>query len=366
MANLDKIKINANNLIDYIDGCSNYSSTVPMEVYAAFSIPVPSDTGKQSLASILFWSAFELIGDCEFPGASVVSWILGGLVNYYGQDGQTPDNLNKQFAEIIQRFSETMLQMRRDLAAIYDDPAKHLDDVYQIPFGDKRTFQVSELENYDVPDKNNNTDLIDMFRRSFRKSISKDLMPDRYKIAVAYQKVVERPDPFEPELYVCSVNPEDSDTSCSNNRSNCPIEWKCDDPSTHNIVVTAPGSNNNGYNDFSSDFIVVSNKGIDGSADSFYTTLLEMVKSYGSGSFYNNMITPDGNISYNRYWLVNYRGCDLAATCGSIGGWQVSPEAFNKWLFIDDGGKNIINADGVATRAEVFKDWGLDGHKGVN
>ena len=73
MVNIEKIKRNANNLIDYLDGCNNYSSNTPMEVYTAFSIPVPADDGTQSLASILFWSAFELIGDCEFPGASVVS-----------------------------------------------------------------------------------------------------------------------------------------------------------------------------------------------------------------------------------------------------------------------------------------------------
>ena len=150
MANLKKIKENANNLIDYIDDCSNYSNSVPTEVYDAFSIPIPSDDGNQSLASILFWSAFDLIGSCEFAGAGVISWMLGGLVNYYSQDGKTPDDLNKQFAQIIERFSKTMLQMRKDMAAIYDDPEKHLNDVYKIPFGDKNTFTVSELENYQV------------------------------------------------------------------------------------------------------------------------------------------------------------------------------------------------------------------------
>ena len=370
MADLEKIKKNANNIIDYIDGCTNYSNTVPMEVYFAFSIPVPADDGKQSLASILFWSAFDLIGDCEFPGASVVSWMLGGLVDYYSQDGKTPDNLNKQFAQITERFAETMLQMRRDMSAIYDNPEKHLNDVYTIPFGDKKTFTVSELENYTIPDKNNNTDLIDVFRKSFRKVICKQIMPDHYKIAVVYNKEVERPDPFEPEVYLCSLNPEDDETSCANDGSNCPYVWVTHNSSmneSHYILMTAPGSNNNHYNNDSTDMIEFGNRGVDNSAESFYVTLTEMVKEYGSGSFYSNSVNEAGNIEYYCYWLVNYRDCDnISLKKQSNGGWQVSPESFNKWLFIDDGGKHIINDNGVATRSEVFKEWGLDGSKGVH
>ena len=367
MVNIEKIKRNANNLIDYLDGCNNYSSNTPMEVYTAFSIPVPADDGTQSLASILFWSAFELIGDCEFPGASVVSWMLGGLVNYYSQDGKTPDDLNKQFAVIIQRFNETMLQMRRDMCAIHDDPEKHLNDSYDLPFGDKKTFVVSELSDYDVPDKDHNTDLIDMFRKSFRKTITKQLMSSKYKIAVVYTKTVERPDPFEPEVYLCSASPEDDDTSCDRNGSNCASVWDANDANTQHIIVTAPGSNNNGYDDFSTEMIQVDNKGKDGSVASFYTTLESMVKDYGSGSFYHSKVVSDTKVEYYRYWLVNYRGCDYVSTrFKSIGGWQVSPEAFNKWLFIDDGGRQTLNADGVVTREEVFKEWGLDGSKGVH
>lgn len=371
MADLEKIKRNANNLIDYIDGCNNYSNSVPMEVYNAFLIPVPSDDGKQGLASILFWSAFELIGNCEFPGAGVVSWMLGGLVDYYSQDGKTPDNLNQQFAQIIQRFSETMLQMRRDMSAIYDNPEKHLNDVYTIPFGDKKTFTVSELENYSIPDKNNNTDLIDMFRKAFRKVITKQIMPNHYQIAVIYNKTTERPDPFEPEVWLCSQNPEDDNTSCEHDGSNCPYVWN-----THNngltgtniILVTAPGSNNNHYNDCSTDMIEFANCGSDISENSFYLTLFEMVKKYGSGSFYSNRINDGGNVEYYCYWLVNYRDCDriYSKIQSNDDGWQVAPEAFTKWLFIDDGGKHTVNADGVAIRSEVFKQWGLDGSKGVH
>ena len=92
-----------------------------------------------------------------------------------------------------------------------------------------------------------------------------------------------------------------------------------------------------------------------------------LFRSYGSGSFYSSKVVSDTKVEYYRYWLVNYRGCDYVSTrFKSIGGWQVSPEAFNKWLFIDDGGRQTLNADGVVTREEVFKEWGLDGSKGVH
>ncbi len=366
--NIQKIKNNALKLIKFVDDSTNYSNTVPMEVYDAFSIPIPSDDGKQSLASILFWSSFELLGETDIPGANIISWFLGGLVDYYSQDGKTPPDLNQEFINIIDRFTNTMLQLRKDLGEIYENTEKHLNDTYTIPFGDKKTIKVSELEFYDIPNEpdSNFTDLIDHFRKYFRKSITKDLMPKYYKIATVYLKIIERPDPFEPEYYICSENPEDDSSSCQNSKSNCPYTWDINQNDNY-IIVTAPGSNNNHYNNNSTDMIQFKNTGVDNSVESFYRTLNSMVKEYGSGSFYSSKINDIGNVEYYCYWLVNYCDCDdISSKKSNGGGWQVAPEAFTKWLFIDDGGKEVLFPDAVTHRKEVFIDWKLDGSKGVH
>ncbi len=363
MADIKKIKANADLLITYIDKCTSYSSTVPMEVYDAFSIPVPSDDGTQSLASILFWSAYELLGETEIPGAGIISWILGGLVDYYSQDGKVPPDLNQKFINIIDRYTNTMLQLRRDLGNIYEEPEAHLNDTYTIPFGTKKTIKVSELADYDIPQSEDPhfTDLIDAFRKCFRRSVTKEIMPQYYQIATVFVKTIERPDPFEPERYLCSESPEDDNSSCSNSKSNCPLTW---DIENSYILVTAPGSNNNGYNNNSTDMIYFNNVGTDQSVDSFYETLNAMVKTYGSGCYYSSKVI-DNTVQYYCYWLVNYRGCDDITAPNRNGGWQVAPEAFTKWLFIDDGGRETLSLDAVAYREDVFKNWNLDGYKGV-
>lgn len=362
MADLQRIKDNASRLIDFLDACSNYSSSVPLEVYTAMSIPTPKDDGKQSLASILFWSSFELIGSTEFKGAGIISWFLGGLVNFYGQDDSTPPDLNKVFNTVIERYATTMIQMRKDLGEIWKDPSFHLDDTYKVPFGDKGYVSVSDLGRYDVPDRRDPdcTDMVEVFRRALRRTITSQVMPQKYKIACVYDRYIERPDPFEPEVQLCSVNPEDSDSGCSGNKANCPVEWHGD-----SVRISAPGSHNNNQS-YNQDF---PNQGSGDSLDSLRKTISSIIQQYGGGSFYSSGVVG-GRANYYQYWLISCDCgdayyCDDSASLGDCSGWQVAPKDFTDWLFSDDGCGKVVAADGVATRADVFTKFGLTGSKGV-
>lgn len=57
-----------------------------------------------------------------------------------------------------------------------------------------------------------------------------------------------------------------------------------------------------------------------------------------------------------------YSGYEIkhAVLMDSAGGY--APSSLGSWLFIDDGTGKVINKNGIATRADVYKNWGL--HKG--
>lgn len=368
MANLEKIKETASRLIDLLDGCSDYSSQVPLEVYTAFSIKTPEDDGSQSLASILFWSSFELIGATDLPGSSIASWFLGGLVDYYSQDGKTPPDLNKKFLSIIERYSETMLQLRRDLGEIMVNPEAHLNDTYKVPFGKKGSVSVAELGDHTVPERRDPdaTTMMDVFRKAFRRNIASQLMPDFYRVLVTYYHEIDRPDPFEPEYQLCSESPEDPESACGRHGSNCPREWNLDPSATNTIQITAPGYRNNNQS-YSFNF---ANVGQNNSIESFKKTVAAAVKQFAGGCLFSSRL--DGSkILYTPYWLVSKDCgndcfyCEESDPPNSSQGWQVAQKSFTNWLFSDDGVGGKIIDDGVATRADVFMNWGMDGSKGV-
>lgn len=368
MANIEKIKETASRLIDLLDGCADYSSQVPLEVYTAFSIKTPEDDGSQSLASILFWSSFELIGATELPGSSIASWFLGGLVDYYSQDGKTPPDLNKKFLSIIERYSETMLQLRRDLGEIMVNPEAHLNDTYKVPFGNKGAVSVAELGDHTVPERRdpNATTMMDVFRKAFRRNIASQLMPDFYRVLVTYYHEIDRPDPFEPEYQLCSESPEDPESACGRHGSNCPNSWNLDHDANNSIILTVPGYHNNNQ----SYDLRFNNTSVDNSVESFKHTVNSAVKNLAGGCYFSSS-RADNKILYYSYWLVskdcgdNCFYCEESDPPSSSQGWQVAQKSFTDWLFSDDGVGGTIIDDGVATRVDVFMNWGMEGSKGV-
>jgi len=350
MANLAKIKENAGRIIDFLDVCNIYSGNVPPEVYLKFNISDRPDK-DQSFIEILFCSAFETIAE-ENPYGKVFAWFLSGLTEYYSEPGETPQNLLPGiFSDVLERFDATRLQLREDLSKIYDNPQAHLNDTYNIPWGDKKTITVSELDDYDLPTKESSvvTDCAVLFSKGLKKYLAMQLMPSQYEIATIYYYYHERPDPFEPEEYCYPQNPESGE-------SNSPIDWD-----GNRLMITTCGSS--GYRFY------VDNQDGNGSffESSFIKTVGKILKDNPAGFYCVDNYTlgspwpppaPLRSLKFYSYWLIQ-KGGYLKED------FSLAPADFCNWIFSDDGFGNIVNPNGVDKRENVFTQWGLNGSKGV-
>ena len=338
-------------MIQFLDACGDYSAQVPLEVYMAFQIATPSDP-KQGLASILFASSFELIADTELPGAGVLSWFLSGLQESYADPRTEPASLAAPFLNILERFDNNMTQMRYDLSVIHADPQSHLGDTYQIPWGPKKTITVAELGSYDFPSSEdpNFTLLIEAFRKAWKKTLTKNLLPTRYQIATIHYHYEDRPDPFEPEEDCWPENPKGSDANVSQFWSGGDVEISlCGDSGSRPRQSNVDGTGVN-------------------TLRAFQGTIAKIISANPAGCYVYEEVWDRPAPDLNRVWKGAYYWSYWLVPSGSYGkeSFTLAPNDFVNWLFIDDGVGNVTNSNGVTSRLEVFQSWGLDGSEGVH
>jgi len=97
----------------------------------------------------------------------------------------------------------------------------------------------------------------------------------------------------------------------------------------------------------------------------FYNLVSDHIKNVAPFTYF--LITKkDDLIIYRRFFLITgnsnyntYEGWNHDPV------WMAAKESLCQYLFKDDSFGNTINPDGVATRKEVFEQWGLEGSSGV-
>jgi hypothetical protein len=341
---------NIRNIIGYIDETYEYSDTIPVEVYSNLSVSTPDDSGGQNWASMIWCNAYKTIELLDFPGASILSELIGGLLNHYGNPHTTPPELQKGCADVIERFRATSMQLRNDLTAIHDNPEKHWNDTYIIPFGSKPNIVVNELANTTFPEKYTQgfTDLLRIFVSYFRQELTKNKMPDIVKIVVYYMhndNTFYAEDPSSSSSYA---------NSCSAFIPGPPIGGN-----TYVIWGTVSGYYNNGHNEHDEEPYnvpyAISDTNFGDELDC-KNTVSKFIKRSALGGYLP--IKWEYNCwCYYQYYLSPIH--DSWTNC------RVVDDRFSKWLFIDDGFGNIINNDGVAYRSDVFTKWNIQGSSGV-
>lgn len=347
---MDTFLQNIENLITFIDETYEYCDTIPVEVYSNLSIAVPDDTGKQSWASMIWCNTYKLIECLDFTGAGILSELVGGLLNYYSDQHTTPPELQKGCANVIERFRITSLQLRSDLAAIHDNPEKHWNDTYTVPFGEKNTITVSEIAEAVFPNKYTEdfTQLIRIFSIYFRQEITKDKIPEVVKIVTYY---MHSDNTFYAE-----------DPSWPNARGNNGSAFLPAPPIRGNKYVVwgnVSGYYNNGHDEHDEDRYnvpyVISNVNIGDEADC-KNTVSRFIQRSAPGAYLPIAYEYDCWVYYQYY---------LAPITDSWTSCRVVEDHFSEWLFIDDGFGNILNVDGVAYREDVFTKWNIEGSSGV-
>jgi len=368
-----------------------WTSDIPTNIYLKLtgSDNYHVDDPKQSIASDMFSFIFEKISDLDFPGSSIVGKVLGGMVDYYKQiNEKSPDDLPPDIrdvcADLSIRLANTLKQLTDDLSLIEADPAKHWNDTYTIPFGDKSTIVINELINYVIPDKNNPdtvleyNKIVDSFINKMNYEITKHTVVTTklYKIGSPqtinfivgdFQQIVNNPKDFLPD------GRGDGDELCFNLllgvpiwpfRLNVPVNET--DPYTKQAIVSRFSAKNGSKIGWAQATIAIDNPATE---EDFYKCVKDHIINVSPAVYFK--ITPtnpsEDAIVYRRFYLITgdseYKTEENSFTHNAT--WHTASESLCNFLFIDDGFGNVINENGVAMRQDVFENWGLEGAEGV-
>ncbi|WP_414447629.1 hypothetical protein AB4851_13535 [Burkholderia sp. 22PA0099] len=180
---LNKVKENVANLIDFTNHVHPFFSDKVSEVYLNLKANQESDPGQTFLCT-LFDAAFWSIGSLEFAGAGVFSSFLGSFFGAY-VGPNPPPNLEKTFAGVVERLDATLSQALDDLAAIHENPAAYWDKTYANPLNHK-TIAISSLGDASASFPSRYTPLFqrvtDTTVFQFRQELTKAVLPTVYYV----------------------------------------------------------------------------------------------------------------------------------------------------------------------------------------
>jgi len=331
MSDVDRIQQNLQRLIALNEYCYPYASDTIISVFSHLVATDEKDNGLGPFGDILFAALGDLadLASVEDPVPAIVSAFLGGLVNSYSQP-PSPAALLQAFSRIFDRHTATSQQMNADLAAIAADVSGNLGRSFTVPTGllpnpfAKTTITVADLAAYEFPDVNTQPFINAgaAYLRGFRRGLTRQQLPAVGGYAIG--GVVVR--------YEHAYNTF--------------------------IGVLPPGGSAGEWSAAAG--FVINNQELqlaDHSVSVTGASFADWAKTAGSfcsqsGAFLVVTGRTTSSISYKKYYMLRgfYDG-------ERDGGWSLGSADFNAWLFKDDGFGLVTNADGVAGREEVFRQW---------
>jgi hypothetical protein len=333
---IQKLKTNLKNLIDFND--LSYSTTSPVidEVYHYLNSVQKTDPGVSVFENLLD-SSYELIGELPIPGASIISWLIGGILDSYSSN--TPQNLNLDFGEVAARYNKTYYQIRMDLTTMYNNPFENIDKVYSINFGNKKTITLRELLDYDVPSKDDKsfTELLQAHTRGFRSALCKQELPKTKQWSIAFVSFYDGfayvPGNNFREIYISPTIWEENFTAEGE------LNWIDNEELVDHhkdipkIGVSSPNLDLESMKQTCGKFCQLQ-------PQAYVNGYLQHVK-------WNNEYTI--TVIFKYYLMEHFDGPNS---------WTLANASFCNWLFKDDSFGNIINPDGCGLRSDVLRNWG--------
>ncbi len=373
----DKAKILKNFIEDCIARNANTANDVFMKLYGT-DFKVPADP-KQSIASDLLSYAYSFLENLNIDGADAVCWIISGIINHYKEvNDNNPQNLPELLAEdaadINERISRTLTQAYQDLAAIQEDPASHWNDTYNIPFGDKSEFSVKDLLNYNIPDSDTRPvdygELLIKFRDGLTYQVTKNEIVSRKLYKIGYPLIINL---VVGAFQSMIVNPE----HCQDGHQD--IDWtplltqkmiwilNGTDATDGNCIINRCPKENGGPAEV---FHPYGGKMNPCTEQDWKIAAADYMSNICKSSYLNcysivNMEDGSTVLYFRTFFLIDSRYEYERESDYGDATWYVVPDDFCNWLFKDDGFGNIVNPTGIATREDVFRNWGLEGSKGL-
>ena len=334
MNDVDRIQRNLQRLIALNEYCYPYASDTIISVFAhlvATDEKDNKDNGLGPFADILFAALSDLadLASVENPVPAIVTAFLGGLVNSY-KVPPSPAALLQAFSRVFDRHTATSQQINADLAAIAADVSGNLSRSFEVPAGllpnpfAKATITVADLASVEFPDVNSQPfiDAGSAYVRGFRRGLTRQQLPAVGGYAIG--GVVIR--------YEHAYN---------------------------TFIGVLPPGGSGGEWSAAAGFVINNQElqladrsvSVTGSCFEDWTRCAGSFCSQG-GALLVVTSRSASSISYKKYYMLRgfYDG-------ERDGGWSLGSADFNAWLFKDDGFGSITNADGVAGREEVFRQW---------
>ncbi len=297
---LDNIRNNALHITDFINHLHDYFQDVVNTVFAKINQQQSYDPGQRWI-SFVYGLTMSAFADVELKGSDTFASFMSTLLSSYDNNTPSQEGLNGTIGDVWERLSKTFLQANDDLAIIAMNPEAYWNKSYWSE-SLNRTFSISDLGNITFPAKDdikNNGPII------FSKGT--DILISKFKYALTKYALGKK--------WSILHDPDK-------------LFW--------------PHGNDNQLKDFAKNMIK-SNQDI-----------LVIWKPDESGSCAS---CPTQGLSSTEPRL-------------GIGEWYSNWDYFHgdsptkdmmEWLIKDDGYGTILNPDALATRHEVFYEWGLEG-----
>jgi len=298
---LDTLKNNALHITDFINHLHDYFQDVVNEVFYKINQQTNNDEGQRWI-SLVYGLTMAGFADVELKGSDTFASFMSTILSSYDNNTPSEEGLDKVIGDVWLRLSKTFLQANDDLALIAMYPEKYWDASYWSETLNKR-FYVSQLGDVLFPSKD---DIEHGGPLVFSKGT--DILIEKFRYSLAKYTLGKK--------------------------------WSIIHDPSH---LFWPNANDGQLTDFAKR-IIKSNQDI-----------LVVWKNDQSGSCAS---CPTNGLSSYEPRL-------------GIGDWYSNWDYFHgdsptkdmlEWLIKDDGFGTILNPDAIATRHEIFYEWGLEGN----
>jgi hypothetical protein len=298
---IENIRNNALHITDFINHLHDYFQDVVNIVFSKINQEKSYDP-SQRWTSLVYGLTMSAFADVELKGSDTFASFMSTILSSYDTNTPSQEGLDKTIGDVWERLSKTFLQANDDLALIATNPEDYWNKSY---WSDvlNRTFYVKELGDVVFPSKDdvqNNGPII------FAKGT--DILIEKFKYALTKYTLGKK----------WSILHDPSKLFWPNANEN-------------QLVNFAKGMTKGNQ-----DIIVLWKRDQSGSCASCPTDGLSSYEPrLGIGDWYSNW----------DYFHGDKPTQDML-----------------EWLIKDDGYGTILNPDALATRHEIFYEWGLQGN----
>jgi hypothetical protein len=305
------IKNNIKNLIDFLDSSLETSFSAIKETLCKLDL-IDNCDYQHSLFQKLLLKAYESISLSNIKGCNYIGWFLACIINSYNKE--TPPELLNQLDGLTDRFKQTIFQMKVSLSRIYDNPQRYIHINYDVPFGNKKNINIKELIEIEIPNKYNSfyPDILKEYFNGIRYFIAKHEMSTNLDFSIVAVSSIGKK---------CSPNSDDD------------ILWMWNSKSPYSQTID------------NTEFGIYEDKKISyATGKNFYDTAGEFCET----SVNAFVIQVNNKIYYRKYYIISKFE-------------EIYDDDFYRWLIQDDGFGYTIRPNAVASREDIFRNWGLTG-----